>query len=188
MWAASTVAVTVAVNLTRPPAYTANAVTDMLFVFMSYVFVPFSMRYRVLFGIVCGVSQGTLFTIFRTGLAGAEFITLMSGFLAANLLGLFAVWNSELWRRHKFNSMLVEQSMQKKLKREADQLARVNSDLDFFARAVAHDLKNPLTGVIGLLEAMKLDCDDRPGTHGGIRNDVEELLSATHQMTRIDPI
>lgn len=75
--------------------------------------------------------------------------------------------------------------MRETLKKEADQLARANLDLDFFARAVAHDLKNPLTGVVGLLNVMKLDCQDRPTTHEGIRADVEELLSTTHQMTRI---
>ena len=51
-----------------------------------------------------------------------------------------------------------------------------NADLDAFARAVAHDLKNPLSAIIGLAET--LDDDPRVSAVDEIRDSVRSIVEA----------
>lgn len=48
--------------------------------------------------------------------------------------------------------------LQRRFKEHAQELKRRNQELDAFAHTVAHDLKNPLGGVIGITEVMMQRC------------------------------
>ncbi|MCV6637668.1 response regulator [Candidatus Albibeggiatoa sp. nov. NOAA] len=54
----------------------------------------------------------------------------------------------------ELNDCLLEKTEQ--LRRRGEELEKRNMELDAFAHTVAHDLKNPLSGVIGLSEALCL--------------------------------
>lgn len=56
---------------------------------------------------------------------------------------------------HEQNNHLVD--INEKLQRTSRRLEKVNADKNDMLRTVAHDLKNPLSGISGVMELMKLD-------------------------------
>ena len=54
---------------------------------------------------------------------------------------------------------------QQELRRNNDQLTRINADLDNFIYTASHDLRSPITNIEGLLETLEqeLPADQRPG-------------------------
>jgi signal transduction histidine kinase len=90
---------------------------------------------------------------------GASIIAFIGSFTSSYLVGIVAVAYQKVVERK--NSELEAQRDQLLKTNEALQMS--NADLEAFARTVAHDLKNPLSGLIGysafLLE--ELDTADR---------------------------
>ncbi|SET59658.1 ATP-binding protein [Hymenobacter actinosclerus] len=59
---------------------------------------------------------------------------------------------------------------QQELRRNNDQLTRINADLDNFIYTASHDLRSPITNIEGLLETLEqeLPADQRPGEVGTV--------------------
>lgn len=70
-----------------------------------------------------------------------------------------------------------------------EELERSNEELDLFAHTVSHDLKNPLTAVIGNIELVLDDADDRTrellGDALGGAERIDELLNGLLQYARL---
>ncbi|ALG68498.1 sensor histidine kinase [Beggiatoa leptomitoformis] len=62
----------------------------------------------------------------------------------------------------RINTHLKLHRLQKQLQTYASELERRNQEVEAFARTVAHDLKNPLSGVIHLSERLVKDYDTPP--------------------------
>jgi len=81
------------------------------------------------------------------------------------------------------NNVLVEQTLE--LQAKTFELEQRNTELDAFAHTVAHDLKTPLTGIIGITELMKESCEDSPPVENFWREQLHLLDVAAHQMNSI---
>jgi len=77
--------------------------------------------------------------------------------------------------------------LQRQLKEYTQELERRNQELDAFAHTVAHDLKNPLGGVIGLSELMMENCftDSSSPKAQKCQENLNFVLRAGHQMNNI---
>ncbi|MFC1848894.1 ATP-binding protein [candidate division CSSED10-310 bacterium] len=69
-------------------------------------------------------------------------------FITSIVIGLFSNYFIEFYMRRDFNN-------QKMLRQRAIELEAHNAELDSFAHTVAHDLKNPLTALIGYSDFLK---------------------------------
>lgn len=66
---------------------------------------------------------------------------------------------------------------QTKLENQNIALSKANKELDYFFYAISHDLRSPLTSVLGLIELMKLEEDPKQ-----INNYLELQESSIHKM------
>jgi PAS domain S-box-containing protein len=69
------------------------------------------------------------------------------------------------------------------VRRQADDLARVNQSMEAFTYSVAHDLRAPLRALGGFTSALMEDCGDNLGETG--RGYAERILAATGQMSAL---
>jgi PAS domain S-box-containing protein len=76
------------------------------------------------------------------------------------------------------NAHLVEA-----LRQHADELEASNRELDAFAHTVAHDLKSPLSNIIGYAEVLKEDCASLPVEE--MQEYLERLLRSGRKMSNI---
>jgi signal transduction histidine kinase len=123
--------------------------------------------------------------------AASELITyvlvkvLIGGFVAQGMLiALICSAPISAWIAHR------ERGMRRLIADQRDQLSRLNADLnarnaalDAFARSVAHDLKNPLTTIIGLGEVLA----DNPvvSTNDEIRDFVSLIVQSGNRSAEI---
>jgi signal transduction histidine kinase len=77
--------------------------------------------------------------------------------------------------------------LQRQLKEHAQELKKSNQELDAFAHTVAHDLKNPLGGVIGISEVMMQTCfaDSSSPIAKKCQENLSIVLHAGYQMNSI---
>lgn len=69
---------------------------------------------------------------------------------------------------------------EERIRSQADQLRRSNSDLLQFAYSASHDLKAPLASIRGLLDICRLDLDD--GETGEVRGHLDRCLELTDRL------
>jgi signal transduction histidine kinase len=79
----------------------------------------------------------------------------------------------------------LERAITIAMARHADlmELRRLGADLDAYADAVAHDLKNPLTLVMGFTELLVEDLDHRPPAE--LREYLQRIMYSTSKMNNI---
>ena len=77
-------------------------------------------------------------------------------------------------RRKALDSVIKSNKL---LKAEIEEKEKLIADLDAYARSVAHDLKNPLSGLIGLSEIIKVDIHDQN------LEEAFELLDLIHEQS-----
>lgn len=77
--------------------------------------------------------------------------------------------------------------LQQQLQTQMQELEKSNQELDAFAHTVAHDLKNPLNGVINLTEVLLETCpfDTLNPAIGKCKERLQVVATASHQMLNI---
>lgn len=81
------------------------------------------------------------------------------------------------------NNLLAERTVE--LQKQTTELEQRNMELDAFAHTVAHDLKTPLTGIIGVTELLKDDFDNYPCLDMDFKSQFHLLEVAGDQMANI---
>lgn len=65
-------------------------------------------------------------------------------------------------RQHRYESN--RQLQEEMLRRKNEELTKINKELDSFVYSVSHDLRSPLTSILGLVNVAKLDTSKTPET------------------------
>ncbi len=83
------------------------------------------------------------------------------------------------------SEICVRKSMEDSLQQHAKELEKRNLELDAFARTVAHDLKNPLNGVIGFAEILLEECEEGTIVRKDIIEHIQWVMKAGVKMRNI---
>jgi len=150
-WVIVTLIVATMINISRPLGYNFNAVIDVFFVIVVYIFLPINLKIRYFSCITYSIISIIIFFIVRTGLLDLHFNVIMVSFISVNLIGIFFSRNSELNRRQKFYLLEQEKKFKDEINQYSHELERANQDLDAYARAVAHDIRSPIGVINGYL-------------------------------------
>lgn len=81
------------------------------------------------------------------------------------------------------NGILADRTME--LQQQTTELEQRNMELDAFAHTVAHDLKTPLTGVIGITQLLQADSENYSCLDADFINQLHLLEAAGDQMVNI---
>lgn len=63
-------------------------------------------------------------------------------------------------RQHRYESN--RQSQEEMLRKQNDELVKINRELDAFVYSVSHDLRSPLASILGLINIARLEKDNNP--------------------------
>lgn len=185
VWLLLSVSLVIAVDLTRPPAHTTGAILNMIFILTIYTVMPASLFVRLFFCTVFAAAEGFILFCFRSGLSVPDMTVLRVTFVLTNVLGIFFAWSSEIRSRKRFNALLRERGLKQALEERAEELEQANTALDSFSRAVAHDLRSPLSGLVGLADLIQMESDEHPDRYANIQGYVSGLSTTAYQMVGI---
>lgn len=143
------------INFTRPINYFSNSVIDVLFIFSFYVLFPLKTVIKFPFGIIFTIVNGVNYLYFTQDIAPTQMNNIIIGFLGANTLGIIISLRNEIFSRLQFKVLLNEKEHKKEIEKYAEKLEIKNKDLDSYNHTVAHDLKTPLSGIIGLVDIIQ---------------------------------
>ena len=156
-WASVTFAIVLLINLTRPASYSYNFAADFLYLVFFYAYIPVSLVSKTVVAGAFTVAEAAIVLLLRHELGEVEQSVILFGLIATNLVAFPLARGGEMTRRKRYLSQLREAEAKAQLSERAAELEASNRALDSFSRAVAHDLKNPLGGIIGIVELLKDD-------------------------------
>ena len=156
-WAAATFAVVVLINLSRPASYSYNFAADFLYIFFFYAYIPVPLISKSVIAAAFSVAEAAVLLLLRHRVGEVEQNVILFGLIATNLVAFPLARSGEITRRKRYLSQLREAEATAQLSERAAELEASNRALDNFSRAVAHDLKNPLGGIIGIVDLLKDD-------------------------------
>jgi PAS domain S-box-containing protein len=94
--------------------------------------------------------------------------------LNQQLIGKIFILHDITKRKDALDSAI---ELNQRLRREIKEKEKLIADLDAYARSVAHDLKNPISGLLGLCELLKDDFNNRK------EDEAFELLDLAHEQS-----
>ncbi len=143
------------INYTRPINYFNNTVIDVLFIFSFYVLFPIKTVFKFPFGIIFTILSGIKYIFFTEDISSSQMNNIIISFFGANAIGIIISIRNEIFSRLQFKILMNEKEHKKEIKSYAQKLELINKDLDSYNHTVAHDLKTPLSGLIGLVDIIE---------------------------------
>lgn len=108
LWAVFLISGIICANAVLPADYTAHVAWDLFFVLAVYVVVPLPLSRQVIIALIITVSDSVLFWQYKTLPWPAARFDIVAAFSCANLVGIFASWNFQRWRRRAFQAICRE--------------------------------------------------------------------------------
>jgi signal transduction histidine kinase len=181
-WFVATLVVLTLIYWTRKTGTAPTAISHLVFIFVGYAVLPLRMRVKVLIGIIVMIVwTGYLFE-YQTDFTAGEKNGLLVGLIATNVFGAFYAWHSGTRRRRLFSALNRETELKAEMQAWAAELEEANRALDSFARGVAHDLRNPLAGVVGLVELIKAALEEKNPNLKQLSTHLNSISACAQQM------
>ena len=115
VWAVFLLIGIVAANAMFPVDYTTHVAWDILLALAAYVVVPLPLNRQVIAALIITIGDIVLFLQYKVLEQPGAFFDMVTAFVCANTLGIFASWELRRWRRQQFMA----------LQREADERRRL---------------------------------------------------------------
>jgi PAS domain S-box-containing protein len=121
--------------------------------------------------------EGTIETIIRIGKEDRFFEIKINPVILSNqkLIGRIFILH-DITKRKKALDAAVESNQL--LRKEIAEKEKLIADLDAYARSVAHDLKNPISGLLGLRDIIKTDLESNN------LEEISQLLEMAHEQAQ----
>jgi len=114
-WAAVTLMGVVAGNASFPPDYTTHVAWDVFLVLCVYTVVPVSLTRQVLLASIMTVGDVVLFWHIKLLERPVALFDVMTALVCANLVGIFASWELQRWRRREYLALHREEAARRDL-------------------------------------------------------------------------
>lgn len=162
-WAVLLMIGVVAANSMFPRSYTTHVSWDLLLVLAVYALVPLSFSRQVTAALIITVGDIVLFAKFKILEQPGTYFDIFTAFVCANVLGSFASWELQRWRRQQFKAFQREADARSKLERALFEIKTLKGIIPICANC-----KNIRTdeGHWRQLEAYIRDHSDADFTHG----------------------
>ena len=184
-WASATFIAVLLINLSRPSDYSYNFAADLLYLLLFFAYVPVSLISKTVVAAAFTVGEILMLFLMRDAIGEKEQSVLLFSLLMIDLIGFTLARSNELVRRRRFLAVLREAEAKQKLAEHAEELERSNQALDSFSRTVAHDLKNPLGGIIGIVDLLKDELRKEPPDREQLEDFIRLLDDSAEHLTAI---
>lgn len=108
---------------------------------------------------------------------------IIAGILLFSLVGVSVILYNKNRKEHQINAQLKARN--REIAAQAETLKVLNEELDLFVYRSSHDLKAPLSSVLGLVDILKMDIKDRAvlGYLDKIKLSVDKLMLVLQDLT-----
>lgn len=173
------------VNSVRPNTFFLNAMIDIFLVFTLYILLPLRTDIKLYMCLSYSLINCLIFLFLRRGVAYTELNTILISYIASNTIGFLGAIRIESFRRVQFKAFQDEKKHKKEIELYVEQLEEVNRDLDSYNHTVAHDLKTPISGIIGNLDLLQEELDEISQDNSEVRRHIEEIISSSYNLIKI---
>lgn len=185
IWLVTTMIIITYIDSTRPGNYLTSSFTDILFIFSVYVLFPLNINFKLPLGIGFSIICILIFIFLRKDMTTLHINSQFIVFFGANLIGIVICIRNEIFNRIQFKLVLDEKKHKEEIEKYAHKLEVINNDLDAYNRTVAHDLKNPLSGTIGVLDILREEYQDLLNINEELKEYINMVSGSSLRMVNI---
>lgn len=155
IWLVCSILLVFYINSTRPSGFFVNSLIDIFMVFAVYVLMPINTIIKVIIAIVYTSLNSILLLFLRSEVSTSQVNTIIITYIGVNALGIAISHRAEIYKRLRFKLLSDEKKHKDEIQKYVEELESNNAELDSYNHTVAHDLKTPVSGIIGYLEILE---------------------------------